>query len=356
MLIVNERWQATQRFVDLAPALVRFCSVVREPALETWARRRLWQIYSGQFPNPTKAAQQLERLSVIDPLDGEVARAHEQSLRQAGNWHGLLKLLSSESRHLEGAPLAQACEEEAELWSKQGRRDEAFAAQVRALQAWPTAERAKKLIELTSAAHQATTRELVERAAQVAASDYRTELEALAKALGAAPEKGASDPLSIARMNAAVKNTPEEKLAVFAATAEKLEGEARAHAYAEMLSIDPESMPALRGLSDVYRKNEKWNELADVLRLLPDVADSRELAKLCEQRLGRPNEAAEIDARLANQGDQEAAQALERPRCRRRADTGGAGSARGVVRSARQGSARGRALGAGDGRRRRQRR
>ena len=311
--LAAERWLASKRYPELTRALERFAQQIRESALEAWARKRLWQLYSGEFPNPTKAAEHLERLAEIDPLDHEIAQAQEGRYRTQGNWSGLIKLLSAESTHLEGAPRAQAFEEQADLWIAQQRRDEAYEAQSEALDSWPTAERARKLVELTSASHQARTRELVERASKVAASDYRADLEKVLTALGAVSSAaGPNDPLAAAKVNAALKSSLAEKIAVFEGLLGSLEGAALSSAYQEMLALDPDNRRGLRGLADAYRKEEKWSELAEVLRrLATEAPEARELAKLCEARLGRPEEAASIYARLLD-SDAEAPAALER--------------------------------------------
>lgn len=77
-------------------------------------------------------------------------------------------------------------------------------------------------------------------------------------------------------------------------------------AWRDVLALDGEDREALTALDDLLRKDERWTELYTVLRTRlqtqPEAADAPQLrlrlARACEERLDRPDEAAELYLQL----------------------------------------------------------
>lgn len=318
---VAQEWVKEKRLAEYGKALERFVAERKDPALEIWVRRELFKLYDKT--QQSKADEHLERLVELDPLDSELARHQETTYRARGNWVGLTRLLAKGSAHKEGAERAALLEEQSDLFTQQGRREEAYQAQAEALRAWPTGVRARKLLGLAGEADFARARSAIEDATKVAPSDYRAELElvlselapaaAVASVATSAPTAStAPATLSVAelRAQAAQVGSSSERLAILS---KGWAGHASASAAdqlalcQEIVAIDPHHGKALEWLAQYFRKEEKWAELGTVLeRLSLDAArksERIELAKLYEQRLGRAPDAARTYINILQLGE-----------------------------------------------------
>ena len=91
------RYETMGRWNDLIGLLVRRKDAVASPPEKIALLRRIAEIWTERFGNPTQAIEPLSEILSIDPLDDVALVQLKEIHRRRRNWHGLLALLRAES-------------------------------------------------------------------------------------------------------------------------------------------------------------------------------------------------------------------------------------------------------------------
>ncbi|MCC6809135.1 MAG: hypothetical protein IT381_17030 [Deltaproteobacteria bacterium] len=286
-------------------ALTEATQLAREPHAELHLRTLLAETHKSAGDAAGLRAA-FERIAALDPCDIGALDALENERRGSGDAQGLLQLLSAHGRLLEGAERAHVLDEQAKLFASVQNSTQAYETQIQALAAWPTAERAKALIALTTNADDKDrTRHALVMAGRNATSEYRAGIEAVLAELDQARSAAAAAPAPVAL-------SPEEQRAALRKEAAELHTRDPAsprlvEVCQQLLAKEPNDKETLAHLAHAQHATQRWSDLSMTLvRLVALNADklySRELAKLYEQRLGRQADAVTIYLQLFSESD-----------------------------------------------------
>lgn len=304
---------------DRVAALNEACGLAKEPLSELVLRRLLADTHraAGDAAGVKSA---LERISALDPCDVQALDALEADKRGVGDAQGLLALLQLHGRFLEGAEKARILDEQANLFASVGNAAQAYETQIQALAAWPTGERAERLIALTQSDDKDRTKQAMTMAARNATAEYRAGIEAVMARLDSGKQEPKAEAVVVSQTQA---QSPEERRQALEREAKDLRerdpaGARLVEVCQALLTENPKDMKALDILAHAHQQGQRWNELATVLQKLVAIIGaenySRELAKVYEQRLGRQRDAVAIYLQLFSDGDrsQEVLSGLER--------------------------------------------
>ena len=270
---------------------------VEEPGFRLAILSELAQIYRERLGDPEQAAVYWHAVLKENPTHGEALEAYAEHFRQRGDWQSLVDLLDFSFEHARGAgrPVAELLErlEEIAVISERNLADSE-----RALLAW---QRMEELDAGHDRAREAQKR-LLQKGKQWDRMAALLEREA-----GAVADPGQKVD-SLRRLSRVLL--------------EKLGATDRAVAvYRQILTIEPNDPVAFRALGELFEKEERWSDLAQLLRTQMDSITGkpekltllRRLLALYQDRLSDLSEgswaAAEI-LKLAP-GDREALGGLE---------------------------------------------
>ena len=358
-----EYFRERQQWEEALAVLAAWADRATNAADKVAAHYACTRILEEEVGDKGRARHHYVAILELDPENQAAARALEAVYRESGNHEELARTLHaklagaqgaervailSELGDLFGGPLDQpdrALEAYGELYRLEpgaelrekleelGARAGAFAELVQILESGldtiqETADKIQamhSLAALYESARQAPLEALRmhRRILAMAPNDPRAR-DSLGRLMAAAAESG--DKVQFYREQADAAGSPAEKVTTLLKLAHELVEHARDYVraidvYREILKLDPEHDGALEGLLGLYRRDNRWGEVVEVLlakveRLHGDqrVAVQIELGQILEQRLGEVDRAADwYMAVLAEVSDrQEAIDGLER--------------------------------------------
>jgi tetratricopeptide (TPR) repeat protein len=288
---------AKQDWARLAELREKQIVQIEDPAFRLAILIELAQIYRERLGDPEQAAVYWHAVLKENPAHSEALEAYAEHFRQRGDWQSLVDLLDFSFEHARGAghPLAELLErlEEIAVISERNLADSE-----RALLAW------QRMEELDAGHDRA--REAQKRLLQK--NKQWDRMAALLEREATAATEPAQKVDSLRRLSRVLL--------------EKLNAVDRAVAvYRQILIVEPSDPVAFRALAELFEREARWAELAQLLRAQIDTVIAkaekitllRRLLSLYQDRLSDLSEGSWAAAEILKlqPGDREALEALE---------------------------------------------